>query len=313
MLRTLPPLPVPRTGRALARATRALLAFSPGSDTLAYGVSAPGVPTAPQRVALWDLVRDHPRTTLDLTDPASEGTVTSLALGPNGRSLYAVRTPTTGEPGDEAWDTARHRRTAVYRDVAGTDLAVSPDGRLLVGADHVVRLPLGPVRVHGLVRGDGVGALAFAQDGSLLAVGDRAGRVTLWDGSLEHRAGVLRTAFPAPLGASAEAVSALAVSPDGRTLAVGGDAGTLQLWDIATQQPLGDPLTTPGDAISSLAFAPDSTTVYATGAHAPLQRYDIRADRAVDTICARTGEAELTRAQWHTYVPDAPYREVCGH
>ncbi|WP_450167268.1 WD40 repeat domain-containing protein [Streptomyces akebiae] len=103
------------------------------------------------------------------------------------------------------------------------------------------------------------------------------------------------------------------MSPDGRTLAVGGDAGTLQLWDIATRQPLGGPLTTPGDAITSLAFSPDSTTVHAAGTHVPLQRHTIDPARAVTRICARTGDADLTPAQWHTYIPDAPYREVCGH
>ncbi|WP_216372955.1 hypothetical protein [Streptomyces tailanensis] len=89
-----------------------------------------------------------------------------------------------------------------------------------------------------------------------------------------------------------------------------GDTGTLQLWDIATQQPLGGPLTTPGDAITSLAFSPDSTTVHASGPHAPLQHYTIAPTQAVTRICTRTGDADLTPAQWHTYLPDVPYREV---
>lgn len=171
-----------------------------------------------------------------------------------------------------------HRAAPANRRVpgrGGPELTVRPDGRLLVAADRAVRLPSdgGPparakpgveeARVHDLVQGDEIGALAFAPDGSRLAAGDQSGRVTLWDGTLEYRAGVLRNVFPSPLGETAEAVSALAVSPDGRTLAVGGDAGALQLWDIATQQPLGGPLTTPGDAIASLAFSQDSTTLHA--------------------------------------------------
>ncbi|MFM9455208.1 WD40 repeat domain-containing protein [Streptomyces europaeiscabiei] len=174
-----------------------------------------------------------------------------------------------------------------------------------------MRLPSGTVAAHDLVQGGGTAVLAFASDGSRLAAGDQAGRVTLWDGDLKHRAAVLHNAFPLPLGDTTEVVSALAISPDGRTLAVGGNTGKLQLWDIPTRQPLGGPLPTPGDFVASLAFSPDSTTVLAAGPHAPLQRYVTDPARAVTRICARTDNTGLTRAQWHTYVPDAPYREVC--
>ncbi|WP_405645800.1 hypothetical protein [Streptomyces sp. NBC_00019] len=317
LLRTLPPMPLPVSRDpdqpVIAQDTTPLMAFSPEGDALAYGVSAPGRLTAPQRFTVWDLARDRARTTLDLATPSSDGAVITLALGPGGDTLHTTRTPDIGKLSNEVWDTAQHRQTAVYPDAAGTELTIRPDGQLLVTADRTVRLPSGTVRAHDLVGGDDIGALAFAPDGSRLAAGDQTGRVTLWDGTLKHRAGTLPNVFPTSLGDTAEAVSALAISPDGRTLAVGGDAGTLQLWDIATQQPLGGPLTTPGDAITSLAFSPDSTTVHTAGTHVPLQRHTIDPARAVTQICARTGDADLTPAQWHTYVPDAPYREVCGH
>ncbi|KKD02099.1 WD40 repeat domain-containing protein, partial [Streptomyces sp. WM6386] len=116
----------------------------------------------------------------------------------------------------------------------------------------------------------------------------------------------------APLGEVPEAVSALAVSPDGATLAVGGTTGTLQLWDIATQQPLGGPLTTPGEVISSLAFTTDSGTLYAGSPHVPLQRYAVDPERAATQVCARAGTgANLSREQWRTHVPGVAYRRVC--
>lgn len=104
---------------------------------------------------------------------------------------------------------------------------------------------------------------------------------------------------------------ALAFSSDGGTLAVGGANGTLRLWDTATQQPLGTDLPTAGDGIRSPAFAEDGGTVYAGGPDVRLQRFPIDPDRAVRTICARTGGG-LTEAQWRTYVPDAPHENVCG-
>jgi WD40 repeat protein/transcriptional regulator with XRE-family HTH domain len=316
VLRTLPPPPFPVSrdpaDPVVPQDTMSLMAFSPDGTTLAYGVSAPGREAAPQRFTVWDLARSRARTTLDLATPKSAAAVVSLALGPGGRTLYTTRTPLIGELSDEVWDTAHHRRTAVLSGLAGSHLAVRPDGGLLVGDNHTARLPSGTVTGRNLVQGDEIGALAFASDGSRLAAGDQTGRVALWDGSLRHRAGVLRNVFPAPLGDTAEAVSALALSPDGRTLAVGGDAGTLQLWDIATRQPLGGPLTTPGESIGSLAFSSDSGTLYAAGDHVPLQRYAVDTSRAGGRVCARAGGTGLTRAQWRTYVPDAPYRRVCG-
>lgn len=319
---TFPPAPVPVStdpARPTDPAgTLPLMAFGPDGTRFAYGVSAPGRETAAQPFGVWDVPRGRSLATLNLPGEA----VVALALGPGaGHRLYAVRTSAIGQLTDETWDFARHRRTAVLTGVTGSHLAVRPDGGLLVGEGRVARSPSGRSAgqdlVQDLVQGDEIGALAFTADGSTLAAGDQTGRVDLWDGRLRHREGVLRNVFPtpvgtAPTGTTPEGVSALAFSPDGRTLAVGGTGGSLQLWDVATQQPLSSaPLTTPGEAITSLAFSPDGTTVYAGSVHVPLQRYAVDPARALARVCARTGNAELTRAQWRTYVPDAPYRRIC--
>lgn len=83
------------------------------------------------------------------------------------------------------------------------------------------------------------------------------------------------------------------------------------LWDATTQQPLGGPLTTPGEKIHTLAFSPDSATLYAGSAHVPLQRCTLAPAQVVTHVCARAG-GTLTAAQWHTYIPDAPDRRICG-
>jgi WD40 repeat protein len=316
VVRTLPSPPFPVSqdpARPITPSyTMPLMAFGPDGRTLAYGVSAPGYEAAPQRTMLWDVEEGSPRGAVDLATGGSTEAVTGLALDRNGRTLYAARSAFSGALTDEVWDTARHRRLSVVAGLTSGHLAVRPDGRLLVGDNRVARLPGGKVVGRNLVQGDQIGALAFSEDGALLAVGDQTGRVALWDGDVRHRAGVLRNVFPAPRGGTPEAVTALAVSPDGRTLAVGGAAGSLQLWDVTTQQPLGGPLTTPGEQLDTLAFAADGSTLYAGGAHVPLQRYAVDPGRAVARVCARVGGAQLTRAQWRTYVPDVPYRKVCG-
>ncbi|MEU5636699.1 WD40 repeat domain-containing protein [Streptomyces rishiriensis] len=235
----------------------------------------------------------------------------TLALGPGGRTLYAARLPVLGDPSDEAWYTARGRRVSVLSGLTSSDLAVHPDGGLLVGDNRTARLPSGKVTGAGLVQGEQIGALAVAADGSRFAAGDQTGRVALRDGELTYRMGVLRNVFPVPLGDEPEPVSALDVSPDGKTLAVGGGTGTLQLWDIATQQPLDGRLVTPGGRIDSLSFSADSATLYASSAHVPLQRYAIDPTRATSAVCERA-RGSLTREQWQTYVPEVPYRKVCA-
>ena len=290
--------------------TMSLMAFSTDGEAFTYGVSTPGRDAAPQQLIVWDVADERERTTLDVTSSSATGTAVALALGPGGRTLLAARTPGSPEITDEVWDTATHRRTAVLKDFDSSTLAVRPDGRLLLGNSRTAALPSGPVAPQALGQSGQIGALAFSADGSRVAAGDLTGRVALWDGALRHRAGILPNVFPAPVLNTPEAVSALAFSPDGRTLAVAGDAGTIQLWDTATRQPLGGTLATPGEGIRSLAFSPDNGTLYAAGDHVPLQRYAITSSAALARVCARAGTA-LTRAQWHTYIPDSPHRGTC--
>ncbi|WP_328507768.1 nSTAND1 domain-containing NTPase [Streptomyces sp. NBC_00391] len=313
LLRTLPPLPLPASGvrrhAVEPQHTVPLLTFSPDSTTFAYGVSAPERETAHQRVTVWDLRSQRALTTLDLAPTVPAPGLVSVALGPGGATLYAARRTPAGSR-NEAWDTALNRRTTVIAGLNSVNLAVRPDGQLLVGDNRSARLSSGMVLGQDLVQGSRIGALLFSRDGSGLMAGDVTGRVALWDGDLRRRPGVLRNVFPTPLGDTPEGVSALALSPDGCTIAVAGDRGTLQLWDTATLQPVGGPLTTPGDKISTLAFSPDGTTLYAGSVHVPLQRYTVDPTEALDLVCARAG-VSLTRREWDVYVPNASYRDVC--
>jgi WD40 repeat protein len=65
-------------------------------------------------------------------------------------------------------------------------------------------------------------AMAFSGDGSLLAVGDSAGTIALWDGSGSTLLRTWNTGTPL--------VSAIAFSPDGKRLAVGNAAAQGGLW-----------------------------------------------------------------------------------
>ncbi|MFK4068432.1 helix-turn-helix domain-containing protein [Streptomyces sp. NPDC029674] len=306
-----------RTGRMLARARLGsmpspenagpLLSFSPDGRSLAVADTTSARGSLRLRFTIWDVPEHKVRTVFD-TAGADDHPASGLALGPGGRTLLAVR---SDESGAEVWDTARHRRQRTLRGLSETAMAVRPDGRLLAShGDAYGDLASGEATGRSLADGRQVTALAFSPDGTRLAVGDETGHVTLWDGGIRRRTGVLTgTADTVPRGRP-EPVTALAFSADGDTFAVGGMGGTLRLWDSDGQRLLGGDLPTSGDEIDSLSFARDGGTVYAAGPHVPLQALPIAPDHAVRAMCERAGGG-LTRVQWHTYVPDAPYREVC--
>ncbi|MGW0758253.1 WD40 repeat domain-containing protein [Streptomyces sp. NPDC002814] len=304
------------TGRVLARAslgslpspdTIPLLAFSPDRQSLAVADTTSVRDSLRLRFTVWDVPAHKVRTAFD-SSGAADRPPSDLALGPGGRTLLAVR---TGDSAVEVWDTARHRKQRTLPGLSETALTVRPDGRLLVSHGDAYGDPdSGKVTGRALADGRRVTALAFSPDGTRLAVGDETGHVTLWDGDVQRRTGVLTGTADTSTRGLPESVNALAFSADGHTLAVGGRGGTLRLWDTDGQRLLGSDLPTSVGEIGSLAFARDGGTVYASGSEVPLQALPIAPDQAVRTICERAGGG-LTRAQWRTYVPDAPYREVC--
>ncbi|WP_328744213.1 helix-turn-helix domain-containing protein [Streptomyces sp. NBC_00285] len=287
-----------------------LLAYSPDSSELGVADTVSSHGTLRLRFTVWDVRTHRVRTSFDSAG-AADRPATAVALGPGGHTLLAVRM-TADSTVTEVWNTGDRRRSRTLRGLSGEALASRPDGDLLVSSgDQYADPGTGKVSGRALADGREVTALAFSPDGTRLAVGDARGHVTLWDGDVRRRTGAVAGTSDTVSAGEPEAVEAIAFSSDGGTLAVGGANGTLRLWDTATQQLLGTDLPTPGDEIGSLAFAEDGGTVYTSSPYVPLGRLSIAPDRAVRTICARTGGG-LTEAQWRTYVPDAPYENVCA-
>ncbi|HXF60362.1 MAG TPA: hypothetical protein VNK95_02020 [Caldilineaceae bacterium] len=136
----------------------------------------------------------------------------------------------------------------------------SPDGSLLASGSNGVQLwdltTLAPAGELFAAGDDLIWALAFHPTSNLLAVGNDAGVITLWD--------LADPAHPAqvgePLARHTDQVRSLDFSPDGTILASGSWDGAIILWDVtdpAQPEPLGPPLQEHTDWVRSIAFSPN--------------------------------------------------------
>ncbi|MGW0809816.1 hypothetical protein [Nonomuraea sp. NPDC002799] len=279
------------------------VAFSADGKTLATGGED-------RSVRLWDVATHRPVRTLP---KAHDGAVLAVAFSPDGRLLAS-----TGDDGTaRLWDVATGRQ-AVQSPLRGHEgpanyvqaVAFSPDGRTLAtgGVDVTVRLwevATGLQIGDPLFQGDAVWNLAISPDGTTLASVTRGGSVLFWNMATHQSIGD-------PITVPGGVVDGVAFSPDGRTLATGAEDGTARLWDVATHRALGGALAGP-EGTTLVAFSPDGTTLAASGADGITRLWNVAlpAD-PFPAVCAIAGRS-LTPEEWRTYVPGAPFEELCPH
>ncbi|MFI1563257.1 helix-turn-helix domain-containing protein [Streptomyces sp. NPDC020490] len=296
-------------------------ADGPGVGADGSDVGADGRDGGPDEatVTVWDVRRRRTYATVRIRPADGGNALAGLALDSHARTLVVYRA--TDPVSAEVWDLRRRERvrsvhgsrmTGVTEGSStGVDPVLNSAGDRLVTSEGVVAELRARGRVEPRLLGEGANkAAAFSPDGGLLASGDALGRVTVWNGTLRKRLGVLDTNASETEADTVGAVSALAFSHDGGTLAVAGEAGTVQLWDVASLRLLGSALPAPGDRPLALAFAPDDSALYAAGEHTPVQRYDLNPGHLAAAVCGRTGSG-LSGPDWKAYLPNLPYRHTC--
>ena len=228
----------------------------------------------------------------DVTDAASSGACRTypanswnVAFHPDGKTLAY----SSSRGGIEAQDVRNGKAVATIGDLPMEWLLFSPDGRALVSVGgtsaYMWEFPSGRIGWHVDVRKGGaiLGALAFAADGTYVAVG-RGGQVVILDAG----SGSELTTIDAQQGK----VHGIACSPDGQYLAsVGAGSETVQLYRCGTWEKEGA-FSGHDGVVTSVAFSPDGRLLASGGADTTVRLWEVRTREPIHCMEGHTRKVE---------------------
>jgi RNA polymerase sigma factor (sigma-70 family) len=170
-------------------------------------------------------------------------------------------------------------------------LTYSRDGKLLAtGARGNTNVylwdPATGKEIRRLDHPSGVESIVFAPEGKMLAVGDRAGQVNLWDAVEARSVG--------RLGPHLGYIIGLAFAADGRTLAVGGWR-SITIWELATQKARTRLTAHRGD-VTALCFRPDCRLLATGASDTTIFVWDLSRPGRMDRPAGHRGKAPVTLA-----------------
>ncbi len=155
-------------------------------------------------------------------------------------------------------------------------LSFTPDGKVMATGSRTAPVALHVLNTEVQQSLDdeadvtvGAASLAFAPDGTTLAVGQQDGRITFWDVAT----GKLRSA----LEGHDDFVAALSFAPDGTTLASSGGDRSVRVWEPATgRERLA--IRSPSNTVVALSYSPDSRLLALADPVSPVVRlWDVSA------------------------------------
>jgi WD40 repeat protein len=217
---------------------------------------------------------------------------------------------TAGEDGRvRLYDVRTGRRVAKLptpRNSTLQDLDFSSDGRWVAAAGLGEKVFVWDLRtlslVHAIPHGQLIFAIRFSPDGKQIATGDDKGSVDFWDAATGRQVG-------RELGGQNGAVISVTYSPDGSEVMTTSSDGKFRLIDVATGKLVGSPL--PGSAAPGWGtFFPDGKQIAATFWDGKGMVWNVDPQAWAAQAC-RIAHRNLTRAEWHDFLPQRPYRAVC--
>jgi WD40 repeat protein/DNA-binding SARP family transcriptional activator len=235
--------------------------------------------------------------------PVGDHGAAAVAFSPDGRTLAIGRSDGI----DALYDVRTGRQKGKLVGAGSTvDIDFSPDGKLLASASLTGTATLWDVarrsRVADLPGAVAAFAVRFSPSGKLVAVGDSSGAVVLWDVPSGRR-------VTEPLVGHGGGVTSLDLDAHGR-LVTSSDDGRLRLWDVATRKLIGAPL--PGSNTGgSVHFFPDGKHILGVFQSGSGVVWNVD-PAAWETQACRIAHRNLTRSEWHDFLPERGYRTVCA-
>jgi WD40 repeat protein len=259
------------------------VAFSPDGKTIvaAYGRDdnvTYGHDVKSGGVVLWGMAARQ--RLVDPPLPVKEGSVSSVAFSPDGKTIAAGYHDTRPGGGVVLWDAANRKRLVDapldVKEGFVTSVAFSRDGTSVAAGYYGAFRPGGVVLLDAGGRKRIVGApfdvkegqvmrVAFSSDGKTFAAGYAAGYrggVVVWDAEDRKRL------LAAPIEVSEGSVGSVAFSPDGETIAAGygegdGGDGVVLLRGAGRKRPVDGSLDVNEGYVRSVAFRPDGKVIAA--------------------------------------------------
>ncbi|RZU03375.1 DNA-binding SARP family transcriptional activator [Kribbella rubisoli] len=202
--------------------------------------------------------------------------------------------------GPIAWLSASPDNRSAFLVIGGRSISdrldVPSDRWALVDlvAGRVVRRGTFPMRVPSIV--------AFAPDGTRVAVGSEKGEVLIVDPATGENIATPRIVHQGW-------VNGIAFSPDSSLLVSSGWDGGIGLFDGKTAALLGT-IMTPNQQLVTADFLPDGRTVAIAAYDDGVYHWDTRLAHTIEMACRMAGR-DLTAAEWKENFGERPYRKTC--
>ncbi len=240
---------------------------------------------------IWDLATNTPLHVCDVPDSR----VLAVAFSPDGKTVA------TNGPGQtiRLWDVATGKERMQWETCEAPikRIAFSPDGKTIAsgGFFGVTDLSLWDATNGKLLRTlkgpkadafNGVSAVAYSPDGTLLAAGYRDNLIRLWDPATGMEVGRLQGHVG---GLYHSGALSLAFTADGKTLASGGMDHTIRLWDMALRR---ERFASHGHAgrVRVARFLPDGRHVASAGNDGTIRVWDVRSKEELKCFSDHTEE-----------------------